>query len=82
MPNERDGLAKGIPRITKTRRSIWPSVTQMISRNIQAARPVRPCEDDFESLEEWDAAGDQHIEDLMDWKIEQLFKEEGLSGGS
>lgn len=80
MPNGRAGLAVGAPQITKTPER-WPSVVEMIQRSIEqtfkrTARPVKPKEEDFESIEEFLDAEFEHIEALMDWKIDQRFKAE------
>ena len=75
MRDGHDGLAKGIPQITQTPER-WPSVVQMIQRAIeqarkQAAKPTKPLEEDFETIEEFLEAEDKYIENLIDWKIEQ-----------
>ena len=71
MPNERDG-----PAVTPAR---WPSLTQMILRSIaqtgkQTAKPVRPLEENFETIEEFLEANSKYTEALIDWKTEQRLR--------
>ncbi len=75
MPDERNGLAKGIPQVIRTRER-WPTVIEMVQRSSQTAPPVRPLEQDFETIEEFLEAENEFIENLIDFKIEQCFKAE------
>ncbi len=75
MLDERDGLAVGIPQVIKTPEK-WPSVVEMIQRSIRETPPVRPLEQDFETIEEFLETENEFIENLIDFKIEQCFKAE------
>ncbi len=50
MPDERDGLAVGIPKVIRTRER-WPSVVEMIKRSIwQTGKPVPEDFDDYDDF--------------------------------